>query len=243
MDEKLKEFTDYLKNIKKRTYNTIESYRRDITGMYEYMRSNGIDDLDRITYTNVNSYILHMEKEGKSSSSITRSISSMKTFFHFLLLRGYIKSEPTELVMAPKIEKKDRKQSPKEAIDKLISHINGNDVMALRDKAMILLMTDTGMRVGEITDILITDINLNMGYVNCRNSNKEKTYTISSNVKMALDIYINKGRSSLLKDESQYLFLSYRGKKLTRQGFWKKLKEYGKKAGVAEYISPEALRK
>lgn len=242
MDEKLKEFTDYLKNTKKRTQNTIESYTRDIAGMYEYMRDNGIFDLDRITYTNITSYILHMEKEGKSTSSITRSISSMKTFFHFLLLRGYIKSEPTELVTPPKIEKKDREKISGEVIDKLIAGISGNDAMALRDRAMIMLMNETGMRVGEITGILITDINFNMGYINSRNTNAEKTYTISPRVKKALETYINNGRSSLLKEKSEYLFLSHRGKKLTRQGFWKKIKEYGKKAGVAEQISPETLR-
>lgn len=243
MDEKLKEFTLYLKNTKKRTSNTIDSYKRDISGMYEYMRNNEIYDLDRITYTNINSYILHMEKEGKSPLSITRAISSMKTFFHFLLLRGYIKGEPTELVTAPKIVKKDRKQSSKEVTDKLISNINGNAPITLRDKAMILLMTDTGMRVGEITGILITDINLNMGYINCRNSNTEKTYTISQNVNKVLREYINSGRDYLLKGESQYLFLSYRGERLTRQGFWKKIKEYGKKAGLIGQISPETLRK
>lgn len=243
MDEKLKEFMDYLKNTKKRTQNTTDSYKRDISGMYEYMRRNGTSDLDRVTHTNINSYILYMEKEGKSPATITRSISSMKAFFHFLLLRGYIKGEPTELVTPPRIERKEREQSPKEIIDRLILSIRGDDAAALRDIAMILLMTDTGMRVGEITGILISDINLNMGYIHCRNSGTEKTYTISPNVKRALEIYINNGRSCLLKEESQYLFLSYRGKKLTRQGFWKKLKEYGKKAGVEEQISPETLRK
>ena len=243
MDEKLKEFTDYLKNTKKRAHNTIEAYERDIKSMYEYMISSGISDLNKITYTNVNSYILYMEREGKSPSSITRSLSSMKTFFHFLLLRGYIKGEPTELATAPKIVKSGRKQSTRDVADRLISSISGNEAMTLRDKAMILLMTDTGMKVGEITGILITDINLDMGYINCRNSNSEKTYSISPDVKNALKMYISKGRNCLLKEESGYLFLSYRGKKLTRQGFWKKLKEYGKKAGIAEYVSPEALRR
>lgn len=243
MDEKLKEFTDYLKNTKKRTQNTIDSYKRDITGMYEYMKDNEIADLNRLTYTNITSYILHMEKQGKSPSSITRSISSMKTFFHFLLLRGYIKSEPTELVTPPKTEKKEREKSSDKVVDRLISNINGNDSISLRDRAMILLMNDTGMRIGEITGILTEDVNLNMGYIYCRNTNTDKTYTISPAVKNALERYINNGRSSLLKEKSEYLFLSRRGKKLTRQGFWKKLKEYGERAGLEEQVNPEKIRK
>ena len=104
-------------------------------------------------------------------------------------------------------------------------------------------MAETGMRVGEVINILITDINFDMGYISCRNTNTEKTFTISPRVKKALYTYINKGRSSLMKEESEYLFLNRRGIKLTRQGFWKKIKEYAKKAGVAEQISPETLRK
>lgn len=242
MDEKLDEFINYLKNTRKRTKNTTEAYRRDITAMYDYLKQNGIYEPDKITYTNVNSYILHMEKENKSAASITRSISSMKTYFHFLLLRGYISSEPTELITPPKIEKKEREKSPVEIIEKLISCINGNDPVTLRDKAMIMLMSDAGMRVGEIIGMDISDVNLSMEYVKCRNSKLEKTYTISKRTKAALEEYIKNGRNRLLKGENDCLFLNWRGNSLSRQGFWKILKEYGKKAGIDETISPDTLR-
>ncbi len=242
MDEKLNEFIYYLKNTRKRTENTIGAYKRDIAAMYDYLRDNGIYELDKITYTNVNSYILHMEKEDKSAASITRSISSMKTYFHFLLLRGYISSEPTELITPPKIEKKEREKNSGEIIEQIISCINGNEPVTLRDKAMIMLMTDTGMRVGEIIGMDILDVNLSMEYVKCRNSKQEKTFTISKRTKTAIEEYIKNGRSGLLKGENDCLFLNWRGNSLSRQGFWKILKEYGKKAGIDEKISPDTIR-
>lgn len=243
MDDGLREFTEYLKNTKKRTQNTVDAYSRDIMDMYAYMRENGINDLDKITYININSYILHMERQGKSASSITRGISSMKTFFHFLLLRGYIKGEPTELIMPPRAEKKQRQQSSAEIIDRLIAVIDKNGELADRDTAIIMLMTEAGMKVGEITEILMSDVNLSMGYITLKNIKAEKTYTISAKVKNALENYIYNGRKKLLKNDSEYLFISSRGKKLTRQGIWKRLKEYGEMAGISDRISPETLRK
>lgn len=243
MRDEIEEYVIYLVNVKKSTKNTVESYRRDLSFMADFFQSSKIFDIDKITYTSINSYILYLEKNGKSASTIKRNISSMKTFFHFMLRRGYISDDPTELIEPPRIEKKAAGINSLNSIEKLSKQPKGDTPMALRDRAMIELLCDTGMRVSEITDVCVTDVNLPMSYVICRNNKNEKIIPLKRASKNAVEKYLERGRSELAKDGgSRYLFINCRGGRLSRQGFWKIVKDYAKKAGITEEISPQKVR-
>lgn len=242
MKAKVEEYIDYLYNVKKSTKNTVDSYRRDLDKMTDFFISNNVTAIDRITATNINSYILYLEKNGKSSATIIRNISSMKTFFHFMLSRGYIKSEPTEFINPPKAEKKQIGINSSETINCLLQQPKTNTPMGKRDKAMLETLYATGMRVSELIDIKTTDLNLNMGYIVCNNGKKERIIPFGAKTKKILEKYLDSGREFLAKSECDNLFVNCHGSKLSRQGFWKILKDYAESAGIKEDITPHSLR-
>lgn len=238
------EFIEYLEGKKKRSNNTLYAYKKDLSDMLSYVEECGVDSVEKITSTNINSYILYMEKIGKSPATITRALSSMKTYFHFMLIRGMISSEPTELITPPQINHNHIVRNSEETIEKLLKLPKGDEPMALRDKAMLMLISGTNIRVAELLDITVDDVNTRLGYIICRNTKKDKTITIDKNIKSAIDRYMNKGRGKLVSDgKCEYLFVNCHGGHMSRQGFWKLLKEYGEKGGIKDGISPETLRK
>ena len=243
MKEKIGEFLEYMGSVKKGTKNTIDSYRRDLYKMTDFFEKNGLTDIKKVTATNINSYILYLEKQGKSPSTITRNISSMKTCFHFMLSKGYIEKEPTEMITPPKAEKKEVGVNSISSIEKLLNQPKMKTPIGMRDKAMLEVLYATGMRVSEITDIKVKDLNLNLEYIICNNGKKERIVPFGKNAKIALSKYLKNGRQVLIKDKyCEYLFVNCHGTQLSRQGFWKMLKEYAKVANIKEDITPHSLR-
>lgn len=243
MKDKIEQYIKYITAVKRSTKNTVASYTRDLNAMADFFIQNGIDDVAKVTYTNVNAYILYLEKNGKSVSTIRRNISAMKTFFHYMLARGYIESEPTELITPPKAQKRRVGVNSVSAIERLLKQPKGDTPIGLRDKAMFELLYATGMRVSEITEVRLTDINMNLEYVVCRNNKQERCVPFGKKAKNAINKYLEKSREELKSDDnSDYLFLNCNGGKLSRQGFWKILKDYAKKADIREEITPHTLR-
>lgn len=243
MERKIEDFLFYVQNVKKGTKNTIDSYRRDLVKMSGYFIRQGIFDIEKVTQTNVNSYILYLEKDGKSISTITRNISCMKTFFKYMLTQGYIEKEPTASISTPKVQRKDLGVNSVKSIEKLLNQPKGKKPRELRDKAMFELLYATGMRVSELVDVKVDDLNLNMEYVVYNNGKKERVIPFGKSAKSAINRYLKSSRTQMLKDgECEFLFLNCHGKKLSRQGFWKILKEYAENAGIQEEITPHSLR-
>ncbi len=243
MKEKIVEFIEYMGSVKKGTKNTIESYKRDLFKMADFFEKNDLTNIEKVTSTNINSYILFLEKQGKSPSTITRNISSMKSCFHFMLSKGYIENEPTEMITPPKTVKKEVGINSISTIEKLLNQPKIKSPIGMRDKAMLEVLYATGMRVSEITDIKLKDLNLNMEYIICNNSKKERIVPFGKNAKSALSKYLKNGRQALVKDKHcDYLFVNCHGSQLSRQGFWKMLKEYAKTANIDEDITPHSLR-
>lgn len=236
-------FMDYMKNSKNASDNTLQSYKRDLTAMAKYFREQGIADVARINGTNINSYILYMERLGKSAATISRNVSSIKTFFRCMINNGVVKREPTENLQTPQNESKRTEAISETDMLKIINAIGEDDSKALRDRAMLKLMLDTGIKVSELIDIKKADVNLQYAYVTCHGRKKDKTIRFDNDTLEAIRKYINESRAGFVKaEDTGELFLNCFGKKMSRQGFWKMFKEYAMLAGV-EGVTTRALHK
>lgn len=236
-------FINYMKTIKNASDNTLQSYRRDLNNMARYFIEQGIEDVAKINSTNINSYVLYLERQGKSSATIARTASSIKTFFRCMINNGVVKREPTENLQMPQNESKKTEAISDEDMTKIIAQIGEDDSKALRDCAMCTLMLDTGIKVSELIDIKKEDVNLQYAYITCHGRKKDKTIRFDNHTLSVLKRYIDNARMSFIKGEDTgELFLNCFGMKMSRQGFWKMFKEYATLAGV-ENITTRALHR
>lgn len=243
MEETINQFVSFLRDIKHVSENTAISYKRDLMKMGEYYAKQGICLPEKVTSTGMNTYILWLEKNGCAPSTISRYIASMKSYFHYLLQMGRVKKDPTMLLKGPVSEKKNPNVLSVEKVDCLLRQPSGDSAKEVRDKAMLELLYATGMKVSELINLLTEDVNLNLGYIICKDKTKERIVPFGLSAKEAINRYMEESRPKLLKGmESEVLFLNCSGKKMSRQGFWKIIKHYGEQAGIEEEITPQALR-
>ncbi|HIT42721.1 MAG TPA: tyrosine recombinase XerD [Candidatus Caccovicinus merdipullorum] len=236
-------FVEYLKDVKKTSRNTQVSYQRDLLQLCEYLEGQGIYEVPKVTRTSLNSYILYLEREGKATTTISRVLASIKAFFHYEFSMGNIKRDPAELLKAPKIEKKAPVILTVEEIEALMAQPCGRNAKEIRDKAMLELLYATGIRVSELVHLKLEDVNLNVGFITCRDQQKERMVPFGKVARKALQEYLMNSRGILLKGrESEWLFTNCSGLPMSRQGFWKIIKFYGDKAGIKSDITPHSLR-
>ena len=234
-------FIDYLKETKNASQSTVSSYQRDLKKMESYFEEQGIADVESVTSTSLNSYVLYLEKQGLSTATVSRNVASMKAFFHYACRSAQIKEDPAESIKAPHIEKKLPEVLSMEETVRLLEQPSGSSPKELRDKAMLELLYATGMRVSELINLKITDVNLTMNYILCRDVSKERVIPIENVAKMALENYIKSVRESI-SHGSMFLFTNMKGQPMTRQGFWKLIKAYAAKAGIDKDITPHMIR-
>lgn len=243
MTEDIKDFVVYLREVKRTSANTEVSYQRDLLQMASYLREKGITEVSKVTRTSLNSYILYLEKEGKATTTISRVLASMKAFFHYELSCGRIRRDPAELIKAPRVEKKLPTILTVEEVNCLLAQPGGEAPKEIRDKAMLELLYATGIRVSELIHLKLEDVNLNVGFITCRDGVKERTVPFGKVARQSLMDYMERSRKVLLKgSESEWLFTNCSGKPMSRQGFWKIIKYYGEKAGIQADITPHTLR-
>ncbi|MCI8534701.1 MAG: tyrosine recombinase XerD [Hungatella sp.] len=243
METEIRQFMEYLAQEKHASKNTQMSYRRDLSQMWEYLREQGITDPAKVTKTLLNSYILYLEKQGKATTTISRMLAAIKAFFHFEFCQGKIRKDPAQLLKAPKVEKKAPTILGVEEVVNLLNQPDGGSPKELRDKAMLELLYATGIRVSELIGLKLEDMNLPIGFITCRDEHKERTVPFGKMTRQALEQYLEQGRGKLLKGkQSQWLFVNCSGSPMSRQGFWKIIKHYGEKAGIATDITPHTLR-
>ncbi len=239
----IEEFARYLQEVKKMSRNTVLSYRRDLMQMAVYLEERGIQEASKVTKTSLNSYMLFMEKEGKASTTISRMLAAIKSFFHYEFSEGKIRKNPAELVRAPKIEKKMPVILTVEQVTALLEQPAERTPKEIRDKAMLQLLYATGIRVSELVSLRLLDVNRNIGFLTCRDGGKERTIPFGREAGAVLEDYLRNARESLLKGKtSEWLFVNCSGGQMSRQGFWKIIKYYGEKAGIQEDITPHTLR-
>lgn len=241
MTEMIQNFILYMKEVRKASENTISSYERDLKKMNQYLGEQGICKVEQVTATGLNAYILSLEHQNRKASTISRNIASLKAFFNYLQEEGYVKQNVAKDLKAPKVEKKAPHVLSKEERDRLLAQTEGKTPKELRDRAMFELLHATGIRVSELIALKLTDVNLQMDYLTC--SDREKTVRFDAAAKQALEDYLEQGREELLSgEESIYLFTNCSGQVMSRQGFWKLVKTYGKKAGITGELTSHTLR-
>lgn len=236
-------FVNYLQDVKKSSKNTILSYQRDLNKFFIYLDEMKMNDITKVNNTSLNSYILMMEKENFKTSTISRNIATLKAYFNYLFKQGVITQDPAELLKAPKIEKKIPGILTIDEINLLLSQPSGNSNKEIRDKAMLELLYATGIRVSELISLTVDDINVNAGYIRCHENSKERIIPYGSVARTAIKNYLKDARPGMIAtDNEKILFTNCNGQSMSRQGFWKVLKQYAKRAGIEGEITPHTLR-
>lgn len=236
-------FITYLHNVKKMSTNTELSYRRDLLKAVNYFEDQGINDFSKVTATNLNSYVLYLEKNKFSAATISRNIACLKTFYHYLYKEGKVKEDVSDVLRAPKVEKKIPEIMTTAEVVRLLEQPKGNSPKEIRDKAMLELLYATGIRVSELISLKVSDVNMQMGYIICHDTSKERIIPFGREARVALTKYLGESRESMLEDKSsEILFANCSGLPMSRQGFWKLIKYYAKKAGIEADITPHTLR-
>ncbi|WHE08524.1 tyrosine recombinase XerD [Thermoanaerobacterium thermosaccharolyticum] len=231
-------FIDFLKNNKKLSDNTIDSYKRDITQFLEYLEKINIGCFEVKKATIIN-YMNLLKHKNRSQATISRHLSSIKSFYQYLFMNRLIDEEPAYTLDAPKLERKVPVTLSIDQVDKLLSYEFEKSEKGLRDKAIIEVLYATGLKVSELISLRIDDVNLNYGYIYCK-STKERFIPIGDSAVEALQNYMSV-RENIKNND--YLFLNMRGKALTRQGCWKIIKEYTDIVNPGFDITPSILRK
>ena len=242
MEKQIKLFLEFIQDEKKLSNNTLQSYRRDIVQYQEYLEENRINFV-KVDKEDIEKYLETLQEHNKKSSTVSRSLASIRSFYQFLVRNRKIKHDPTEGISSPKIDKKAPSILTSKEIELLLNQPKDVDLKGTRDKAMLEFAYATGMRVTEIISLNIDDVNLEEGYVTCKNGSKQRNIPLGTMSLNALKEYINDARNVLIRDENnKALFVNVNGKRLTRQGVWKIIKYYKEQAHITKDITPHVLR-
>ena len=243
MEKTLDGFITYLHNVKKKSENTVLSYNRDLTKFIKYLRTNKITSLDKVEEKDLEKYIKELNDNGFKSATVSRNIASLKAFFHYLNNEGVLSNDPTKSLKSPKIEKKIPEILTTDEVFALLEQPSGDSPKEIRDKAMLELLYATGIRVSELINLETSDVNLKTSSILCRDGSKSRTIPYGKKAKDALTRYLEGAREAIVDNkESTILFANCSGQKMSRQGFWKLIKHYAKKAGIESDITPHTLR-
>ncbi|MBQ7769325.1 MAG: tyrosine recombinase XerD [Oscillospiraceae bacterium] len=235
----IKAYENYLSKVKQASANTISSYMRDIRQFAEWLGT----EVSEATQLNISDYLQHLEQDGRSAATISRTLASLKNFFAYLVSSGFCEKTPVTDIHIDRGEKKLPQILTGREIELLLSQPLCVDAKGFRDKAMLEVMYATGIRVTELIDLDIDDVNLEMGVVKCTAAKKTRMIPLYPAALRALTIYIRDIRESMLatSDETA-LFVNVNGSRMSRQGFWKILKHYQTAAHIEKEITPHTLR-
>ena len=242
MEKQIKLFLEFLQKDKKLSNNTLQSYKRDITQYESYINEENLQ-YQKVNKEDIKKYLDNLKNIGKKTSTISRNLASIRSFYQYLLRVKRIKEDPTEGIQSPKVEKRVPSVLTSQEVELLLEQPKSVDLKGIRDKAMLEFAYATVMRVTEIITLDIDDVNLKEGYVNCKHTNKQRNIPLGAISIKAIKEYIEKARPYLIKSEDEKsLFVNINGKRLTRQGFWKIVKFYKEQAHIEKDITPHVLR-
>lgn len=237
------EFKDYLRVRKSVSDSTLDSYLRDIEKFLRFAGEREVGDPTGISTAFILFYVEEMKKAGKSSATIARNMASIRCFYCFLIQAGEAEANPAKSVELEKQPKKLPQILSGREIELLLSQPQIRDAKGCRDKAMLELLYATGIRVSELIDLNLEDINIHSCTLFCHNEKSHRIIPVYSTAIAAVSDYIFRIRSQIVSPESgQALFTNLSGNRLTRQGFWKIIKTYAQKAGIVKEITPHTLR-
>lgn len=237
-------FLDHLKVERNLSAHTIDGYSRDLARLSRFLGDRGVRQSGEVTTAALVDYLLELADEGLSARSRARALVAIRGLFRFLVAERYLEADPTEPLDSPRRARKLPEVVPVEAIDRLLAAPDPSTPQGVRDGAMIATLYAAGLRVSELVGLEVGDINLESGYVKARGKGeKQRLVPLGEIARRAIADYLGAGRPALLRDPGeQGLFLSARGRPMTRQGFWKLLRRYATAAGVKGPLSPHTLR-
>ncbi|MBQ8823294.1 MAG: site-specific tyrosine recombinase XerD [Lachnospiraceae bacterium] len=239
MKQQVDSFIEYLHNVKKTSENTTVSYRRDLYKWILYMEELGVQSPEQVTEEQLKAYVVYLQEQQFKNTTISRSIASLKAFYNYLFKHRLVQEDITDNIRAPKIEKKMPEILTVEETIRLLEQPEGDSPKELRDRAMLELLYATGIRVSELISLKLTDVDMKAGVLNCG----ERSIPFGIKARRALSRYLEGGRDAMLGDyEEEILFVNCSGSSMSRQGFWKLIKNYARKAGIDAEITPHTLR-
>ena len=223
--------------------NTVNAYMKDLEHFGDFVVSRGIDRIADVSNSDIVAYLMELKKQGRTRSTVNRRLTSIRTYYKFLLKEGKVKDNPAEDIKSPRIEKKDIEFLSIDEVNRLMT-LPDESIKGIRDRAILELMYATGIRASELIDMKLDDLNMRMGFVKCTGEHsKARIIPIGRPARHALEDYVYDARPVLLKKStSEKLFVNYAGESMTRQGLWKILKEYGEEAGLKIRLTPQVLR-
>ncbi|MBQ8834561.1 MAG: tyrosine recombinase XerD [Oscillospiraceae bacterium] len=237
-------YENYLTKVRQASANTVSSYMRDIRQFSEWLRRNEEQDVLTATQLNISSYLSQLRSQGKSSATASRTLASLKNFYAYLVSSGFLEESPvTGEIHVERGEKKLPQILTGKEVELLLAQPACVDAKGYRDKAMLEVMYATGIRVTELIDLNVEDVNLELGIIKCSGAKKSRMIPLYPAAMRALSVYLREVRGVMVLDPSETaLFVNVSGTRMSRQGFWKILKYYQSKAGIEKDITPHTLR-
>ena len=242
MSDLVSAYEAYLKTEKRASANTVSSYLRDIHQYAAAMLEKGLDLSDAVT-EDVAEYTASLTRQGKSPATVTRSLASIKSFYQYLLNEGVVDRNPAKGVTPAKVERKLPQVLTGKEVELFLEQPECTDLKGYRDRAMLELLYATGIRVSELIDLDVDDLNLPGSVLKCYSKGRERIIPLYPAAVRALSEYVHNIRPQLVESvDETALFVNMSGERMSRQGFWKLIKYYQEKAGIQKDITPHTLR-
>ena len=236
-------YENYLSKVKQASANTIASYMRDIRQYSDWLRMNTDADVVDATQVNISDYLRNLEQEGRSAATVSRSLASLKNFYSYVVSSGFLEKTPVTDIRVDRGEKKIPQILTGREIELLLAQPVCVDAKGFRDKAMLEVMYATGIRVTELIDLNVEDVNLELGIIKCVGAKKTRAIPLYPGALKALRAYLKDIRSTMVANANENaLFVNVGGVRMSRQGFWKILKHYQAMAHIEKDITPHTLR-
>lgn len=236
-------YENYLSRIKQASANTVSSYMRDIRQFADWLMASGDIDLLDVKQTHISGYISAMEAQGRSGATRSRALASLKNFYAYLVSSGFLDETPVREVKIQREEKKLPQILTNREVERLLAQPSATDAKGIRDKAMLEVMYATGIRVTELINLDLDDVNLEGGSIRCAGQKKSRLIPLYADALRALTTYLKDVRGLMLADpRERALFVNVGGSRMSRQGFWKILKAYQTSAHIDKEIGPHTLR-
>lgn len=237
-------YENYLTKVKQASANTVFSYLRDIRQFAAWLQETEGTNVIDATQLNISDYFAHLEREGRSGATVSRSLASLKNFYSYVVSSGFLEVSPVSVnIHVERGAKKLPQILTGKEVELLLSQPACVDSKGLRDKAMLEVMYATGIRVTELIDLDVSNVNLDLGVIKCSGAKKSRLIPLYPAALKALTVYLHEVRDTMLADpDEQALFVNMGGARMSRQGFWKILKHYQQTAHIEKEITPHTLR-
>lgn len=244
MPELINQFLDYLSVERGLSKNTIGAYTLDLAKFSGYLTSRNVASPQKATRQHITKYLYFLKDKGQSPNSISRNLAAIKVFYKFLVSERILKENPAGTVESPRLMRALPEVMNIGEVTRMLEVPSGRDLLGRRDKAALELMYATGMRVSEVVELTLENMNLDVGFVKCSGKGgKERIIPVGSEARRALSRYLARTRPKLQnRTGDRHLFLSRLGRKISRQSFWKMLKKYSALGGIKKKITPHTLR-